>query len=169
MYTNHRTTACRPCSLLCTTLLHCYIASYTSTCTHRHVCNMCLCCIYSTVRDPLTIQLMKYIQHCWWGWMLSVITARSAMVETPINLIWGLITLGQIKELSCTVHRPLKWQRAQRKGTAAWNQMQGLCPTGPVLCQWATTPTSNLLSCPYIACTSLLLIVRSRSCDAWPD
>ena len=43
--------------------------------------------------------------------ILSVITAGSPMVGTPINLVQGLIKLGLIKDLNLaiTVRRPLEW------------------------------------------------------------
>ena len=42
---------------------------------------------------------------------MNVITAGSPMVETPINLVRGLIRLGLIKDLNLaiTVRRPLEW------------------------------------------------------------
>ena len=42
---------------------------------------------------------------------MSIITAGSPMVGTPINLVRGLIKLGLIKDLNLpiTVRRPLEW------------------------------------------------------------
>ena len=59
------------------------------------------------------------ISHLWISYthnyrlrgILSVITAGSPMVGTPINLVQGLIILGLIKDLNLaiTIRRPLEW------------------------------------------------------------
>ena len=48
---------------------------------------------------------------------MSIITAGSPMVGTPINLVRGLIKLGQIKDLNLaiTVRRPLEWLVKERR------------------------------------------------------
>ena len=48
---------------------------------------------------------------------MSVITAGSPMVGTPINLVRGLIILGLSKDLNLaiTVRRPLEWLKKDLK------------------------------------------------------
>ena len=53
---------------------------------------------------------------------MSVITAGSPMVGTPINLVRGLIRLGLIKDLNLaiTVRRTLEWLKKGLKERWSW-------------------------------------------------
>ena len=85
-------------------------------------------------------------------WILSGITAGSLMVGTPINQARTLINQGLIKDLMSVD----LWngERAGKKGGGARSRTQGLWLSVPVLCHWATAPTSNHLS--FLPLCSLL-------------
>ena len=67
------------------------------------------------------------------------------MVGTPINQVRRVINQGLIKDLISPLLSVDLWngERAGKKGGAAGNRTQGLWLSVPVLCHWATTPTSN--------------------------
>ena len=54
---------------------------------------------------------LNNLLNCGLRGILSVITAGSPLIGTPINLVRGLIRLGLIKDfnLAITVRRPLEW------------------------------------------------------------
>ena len=70
---------------------------------------------------------------------MSVVTAGSPLVGTPINLVRGLIRLGLIKDLklATTVHRPLEWLK---KGLERKVELLGIEPrTFGLPCQCSAT------------------------------
>ena len=97
---------------------------------------------------------------------LSIITASTPMVGTPINLVRGLIrlcTVVLIKDpvwpLLC-MHRLLKWQRHKTRAinTGLLVHYVSALPLSLQLSP-ATTPPS----CLHVACSSLLMIVSDSN------
>ena len=92
------------------------------------------------------------------------------MAGTPIILVRRSISLGLIKDLSnhaITVRRPLKWRKSRKERRNCWESnpvplaFHAKCSATEL--QPPPAPTSQ--SCPYVACSSLWLIVDcSDSC-----
>ena len=121
------------------------------------------CIVLALVHYPKVKQCSSYGMTCMYCWLTVSLEWNHSWESDGRDSnyqVRRLINLGLIKDLILSILSVDLWngKGAGKKGGAAGDQTEGLWLFVPVLCRWATTPTSNHPSfLPYVARSSILI------------